>query len=633
MDKTKHPKPASRKRASSRRKAAPLQSKKVADASKNADASNAVEEKKAAQEKTTVSGDVVKKQALPPAPTQDDYDAIAAAVMETERGRWFLAEYARRNRHADTEKVLDALGSLQSRWDKAFETRKPDTKQADASNALLSRDVIDLAEAITQVKREVRELGGADSGSDHFNSATSELEAIVQQTETATSEILEAAEKVQEVLWTLREEGANATQCDIIESKIIEIYTSCSFQDLTGQRSNKVVRLVGYVERRVASMMAILGLTDDTVLSHGQAHPVSSDEAAREGDLRGDAHLLHGPQMAQSSNDQGDVDALFEFSAPDPKARSKAPLDHPQSPEPEPAAAAEEPGQETDQTADIAISHPDMPSEAPDVFSAEANEGGQDDTDQSEPQVIDDSAFVEIYEAEILGQASEQSLHESALPASTANQPFEVDTLDFEGPTLEGKVSNDPSDDRPPSLTAFEVSDNAADIFADVPEPTSPSAPIDRPPAFETEAAKAASALMAEELIAPPVFDPETIDLAVPAVETASDKDADETLVDLADEALYAATGSNDPEPPGQEAYPEDSLLDDLQLANEEAQFDEALAALEGDISQAIDALKVAEAEAMDAAPVDETTRRSSKTVKKGLLADYTDAERIALFS
>lgn len=43
----------------------------------------------------------------------DDYDAIASAVMETERGRWFLAEYARRNRAADTASVLGALAEIE----------------------------------------------------------------------------------------------------------------------------------------------------------------------------------------------------------------------------------------------------------------------------------------------------------------------------------------------------------------------------------------------------------------------------------------------------------------------------------------------------------------------------------------
>jgi hypothetical protein len=41
-----------------------------------------------------------------------DYDAIEAAVVETERGRWFLKEYARRNRNADSLLILEALDHL-----------------------------------------------------------------------------------------------------------------------------------------------------------------------------------------------------------------------------------------------------------------------------------------------------------------------------------------------------------------------------------------------------------------------------------------------------------------------------------------------------------------------------------------
>jgi hypothetical protein len=45
--------------------------------------------------------------------SDEDYGAIEAAVMETARGRWFLAEYARRNRNADTDAVLEAIRRLE----------------------------------------------------------------------------------------------------------------------------------------------------------------------------------------------------------------------------------------------------------------------------------------------------------------------------------------------------------------------------------------------------------------------------------------------------------------------------------------------------------------------------------------
>ena len=42
-------------------------------------------------------------------PAAEDFEAIEAAVMETARGRWFLAEYARRMRAAETTKLLEAV--------------------------------------------------------------------------------------------------------------------------------------------------------------------------------------------------------------------------------------------------------------------------------------------------------------------------------------------------------------------------------------------------------------------------------------------------------------------------------------------------------------------------------------------
>jgi hypothetical protein len=45
--------------------------------------------------------------------SEDDYEAIEAAVMETVRGRWFLAEFARRSRVDEMRQVLDAIGRLE----------------------------------------------------------------------------------------------------------------------------------------------------------------------------------------------------------------------------------------------------------------------------------------------------------------------------------------------------------------------------------------------------------------------------------------------------------------------------------------------------------------------------------------
>jgi hypothetical protein len=371
-----------------------------------------------------------------PLPSEDDYEAIAAAVMETARGRWFLQEYAKRNRNADTGSVLAAIERLDERLGEQLENAQHPVSIDKTAVALISHDVIDLAEAITQVKQEVRELGANGTQGDHFVSATLELEAIVSQTETATGEILEAAEKIQEVLWALREEGASETQCDIIESKIVEIYTACSFQDLTGQRSSKVVRLVSYVERRVASMMAILGLgSAEPAKAAETASPPAFSTAHPGEEQREDAHLLNGPALAGDGNEQDDVDALFAASP---------------------------------ELADTGASTPTGKAQA-DLANGEEDSGFN---------VMDDSVLVELHDAEILQRPNEKALLASSHARYDGQDRFDVDMLEFDGPTINSQPVNALADDEFRTNSDFELSDAADDLFGeDQPEAASKHPP------------------------------------------------------------------------------------------------------------------------------------------------------------
>lgn len=52
----------------------------------------------------------------PPADLNEaDYERLEAAVMETERGRWFLQEFARRRRAEASGEVLSAIARLEAR--------------------------------------------------------------------------------------------------------------------------------------------------------------------------------------------------------------------------------------------------------------------------------------------------------------------------------------------------------------------------------------------------------------------------------------------------------------------------------------------------------------------------------------
>jgi len=183
-----------------------------------------------------------------------DYEAIAAAVAETARGRWFLTEHARRNRHTDTKLVLQAIEKIERSL-----SERPVTPQAEEKIRI---DLIEMANAIERTKSEIAAIKPDGEGSGKIGDATSELDSIVEATERATSDILAAAERVQEIAWTLREQGIDPAVCDLLDQYATEIYTACSFQDLTGQRTRKVVEVLHFLEERLDAMTRIWRLNE-----------------------------------------------------------------------------------------------------------------------------------------------------------------------------------------------------------------------------------------------------------------------------------------------------------------------------------------------------------------------------------
>jgi chemotaxis regulatin CheY-phosphate phosphatase CheZ len=179
--------------------------------------------------------------------SEHDYETIETAVMETSRGRWFLAEFARRNRVADTGQVLEAIGRLERFV--AGERTAQDIER-------VRYELVEMADAITRTKSEIAILRPAEGVQSRFEEATEALDGIVRTTERATSDILEAAEQIQEAAWTLRElDSADVDMCDELDRRATDIYTACSFQDITAQRTTKVVHVLRYLEGRINAMI------------------------------------------------------------------------------------------------------------------------------------------------------------------------------------------------------------------------------------------------------------------------------------------------------------------------------------------------------------------------------------------
>jgi hypothetical protein len=242
-------------------------------------------------------------------PSDPDYEAIQLAVMETERGRWFLSEYARRNRQADTEMLVAALAKIE---------RAVGHQPEPSSLEKFRLDVLEMSRAIARTRAEIAAIKPPETDG-RIMEASGELESIVSATETATSEILAAAERVQEVAWTLREAGGDAEACDNIDHHAVAIYTACSFQDLTAQRTRKVTEILSFLEKRVNAMADIWQFAEDE----------SAEESV------GDTAQAAPPPAAMSQDDVDFVliekelqaaDFEIEMTYPGPLAAEAAPL-------------------------------------------------------------------------------------------------------------------------------------------------------------------------------------------------------------------------------------------------------------------------------------------------------------------
>jgi chemotaxis protein CheZ len=78
-----------------------------------------------------------------------------------------------------------------------------------------------------------------------------ELEAVVQATEHAANQIMEAAEAIS----TWLQKGGDPASLPAVTQQVNAIFEACTFQDLTGQRIRRAIRHLQQVETMLSGMM------------------------------------------------------------------------------------------------------------------------------------------------------------------------------------------------------------------------------------------------------------------------------------------------------------------------------------------------------------------------------------------
>lgn len=161
--------------------------------------------------------------------SEADYETIAAAVMETSRGRWFMDEYARRNRQADTIQLLGAIGRIERAVGLASQQISIPTEPGLREAAAL---IVDLRVDLERVSGR-----GGETAS-----------GLAARIDAASASITQAAEHIQEASWSLREAGSSEELCDLLDRSATDIYAATAIIEGAGQQIGKIADTVAMLD-------------------------------------------------------------------------------------------------------------------------------------------------------------------------------------------------------------------------------------------------------------------------------------------------------------------------------------------------------------------------------------------------
>ena len=161
-------------------------------------------------------------------PEEADYDALYAELMATALGRWFLSEYAGRNRFAETHLLAGAIARVEAA------VRGEPLPQVPAA---VAREIADLAVAIGRIEDEF--------------AAPLRL----------ATEGFAAAERIQDVAFALREREVDGEMSDLLEAAIRDLGEIFARGDAAAERAQNAFALLRELKGRVHAMVtdAVVG--------------------------------------------------------------------------------------------------------------------------------------------------------------------------------------------------------------------------------------------------------------------------------------------------------------------------------------------------------------------------------------
>jgi hypothetical protein len=177
---------------------------------------------------------------------REQYDALESAVMESARGRWFLAEYARRNRAADTMMLLDALKKLEN---------VASSTGAKADHGL--PDIEQLAETIKAARSEIASTHNdllPDGG--YLPADGAVYDRIATDARASSREIARRSLSLRVIAGGLKAATADEEHVTAVETNARSLETLSWSQEVLSERIAKAMGLLSHIDETLTGLAA-----------------------------------------------------------------------------------------------------------------------------------------------------------------------------------------------------------------------------------------------------------------------------------------------------------------------------------------------------------------------------------------
>ncbi len=165
--------------------------------------------------------------------TEGEYQAIEAALLESARGRWFLAEHGRRARRLDSALLEDAIGRLQT-----------SLRQPPALLGQLQTEIHTLKTYLAETRVALLARSGA---------GTQAGDAVQPQA------ILKAAEDIHDIAWALQANPFDPKGCEEIARNAGRLYTLSQTQAIESERALGMAAALDTAAARLEAMLETVG--------------------------------------------------------------------------------------------------------------------------------------------------------------------------------------------------------------------------------------------------------------------------------------------------------------------------------------------------------------------------------------